>query len=349
MNTAEDDSPHSDHNDALNRPEPPLHLPALEIPLNHQSGSPAIDNASLPPSAKDPWDDATKNAFFSAVARSPRWDTLAIARAVQRPVSEVHWYLSTYQYHLHQLQASVPSAAAINDDDWPEADEANAEDLDVEEKSSTEFAQLMDQQLAMLNNDRPLTKDEAMRLRIFQLSRATTAMSKLHNDGKPLMIMNDVWLDLHETLVAYLRTRIRDTILAAELRLRAQHPNTIVVVEELTEADVASALHRSSMPRDAADSARAHELADWWNLVYEPAHPEFRDEMYARAKDRFKEYDLDLDVIQQLRPPASPTSSEASESDEKESDSGSSSASESSSQGSGDDDDDGDNDEMDVE
>ncbi|KNE58567.1 hypothetical protein AMAG_04131 [Allomyces macrogynus ATCC 38327] len=342
---ATDDSPHSDHSDALDQPEPPVNSPVLENPLNYQSDSPAQVDTSLQPSVKDPWDDATKTAFFSAVARSPRWDTLAIARAIQRPVSEVHWYLSTYQHHLQQLQASVPSAVAINNDDWPEADEANAEDMDAEEKSSVAFALLMDHQLAVLNDDRPLTKEESMRLRVFQKSRATTAMSELHNDGKPLVIMNDAWLDLHETLVTYLRTRIRDAILAAELRLRAQHPNTIVVVEEVTEIDVASALHRSAMPRDDADRARAHELAEWWNLEYEPAHPEFRDEMYARAKDRFKEYDLDLDAIRQLRPPVSSSSSEASEDNEEGSDSGSS-ASETSSEESEDDDDD---DEMDME
>ncbi|KAJ3364696.1 hypothetical protein GGF32_001335 [Allomyces javanicus] len=326
MNTP-DNSPRSDHDDVLDRPGPPVQTPVLEKPLNlQQSDSPTKSDPTLPPSVKDPWDNATKNAFFAAVARSPRWDTQAIARAIQRPVVEVHWYLSTYQYHLQQLQGSVPSAAAINDHDWPEADEASAEDMDAEEKSSAAFAQIMDRQLGMLNDGRPLTKEESMRLRVFQTSRATTAMSELHNDGKPLVIMNDVWLDLHETLVTYLRTRIRDAIFAAELRLRAQNPNTIVVVEEVTEADVASALHRSAMPRDDADRARAHELADWWNLEYEPAHPEFRDEMYARAKDRFKEYDLDLDAIRQLRPLASPTSSEASDSDGEGSDSDSGSS-----------------------
>ncbi|KNE55756.1 hypothetical protein AMAG_01633 [Allomyces macrogynus ATCC 38327] len=343
MNAA-DNSSQSDHDDALDRPEPPVHSPVLENPLNHQPDSPVSSDPTLPPSAKDTWDDATKTAFFAAVARSPRWDTLAIARAIQRPVTEVHWYLSTYQHHSQRLQASVPTAVTIHDDEWSEADEASTEDIDAEENSSAAFAQIMDQQLAMLNDDRPLTKEEAMRLRVFQMSRATTAMSELQNDGKPLVIMTDVWLDLHETLVTYLRTRIRDAILAAELRLRAQHPNTIVVVEEVTEADVASALHRSVLPRDEVDRARAHELADWWNLEYEPAHPEFRDEMYARAKDRFKEYDLDLDAIRQLRPPASPTSSEASESDKEGSVSGIS-ASESRSSEESDDDDD----EMDAE
>ncbi|KAI9190451.1 hypothetical protein H9P43_001885 [Blastocladiella emersonii ATCC 22665] len=249
------------------------------------------------------WSKQDREALHAELKRMPKWQPAELASRLGKPVVEVLWHLSALDAQYRSLRVSKPGSL-IDRHPFEQCEEASDSEVEQEEAESRRHAKELDRALKALNAERTLTKREEDLLQVLHRRRATIAMSHHLNNGKPLSVMNDVWLEVHASLVAWLQPRVHDAVRFAEQRIALAHPTAHVVVDEIAEADIEAAVTAHARPRDTHNAARARELALWWATEYSPRNPHFCDELYPTARRAFAHYGIDLDEVRKWQPPA---------------------------------------------